>query len=375
MDWQWLWITADDVWRFRDGKPFFAGEHHTARSMFPPTPYTIQGALRAYLLGHSSVDWQNAEQLETIGRTDLTDMGPFSIAGPFVGYYEDGTYHRLLTFPADMMVGKNGEIRQRTPDPEHIPQWNMGGDKQNKTKELAPLVFKPHIEPSKVPSFWLKESYLAHLWNNASNTLSHVGKLGARKAVVSEAEPKSIWDSEYRIGIKMDYTVGRPEDQMLYRVEHIRLHAGFGLLVGVNPALGFPESGILALGGDGHAATFQTVTNDVVLSDWPQPSNRLKIVFLTPTFFQGGATPAMWEAFFGVPVRLVSYALHQPIAIGGWDYQKGAERDLHYYIAPGSVYYLEADEPCLPIKEAITDRPSGLDASALGFGQFILGTW
>lgn len=46
----WLEFDALDVWLFRDGRPFTAGQGHHARSVFPPPPGTMLGAARAVLL-------------------------------------------------------------------------------------------------------------------------------------------------------------------------------------------------------------------------------------------------------------------------------------------------------------------------------------
>lgn len=46
----WLEFEALDVWFFRDGRPFSAGETHWVRSQFPPPPSTVLGAARAVLL-------------------------------------------------------------------------------------------------------------------------------------------------------------------------------------------------------------------------------------------------------------------------------------------------------------------------------------
>lgn len=46
----WLELEALDVWFFRDGRPFEAGEAHWVRSQFPPPPGTVVGAARAILL-------------------------------------------------------------------------------------------------------------------------------------------------------------------------------------------------------------------------------------------------------------------------------------------------------------------------------------
>ncbi|MER3417517.1 MAG: hypothetical protein C4297_15140, partial [Gemmataceae bacterium] len=50
-----LILEQHDVWLFRDGRPFTAGEDIRARSLFLPTPFTVQGAIRARVLFSSSV--------------------------------------------------------------------------------------------------------------------------------------------------------------------------------------------------------------------------------------------------------------------------------------------------------------------------------
>lgn len=51
----WFFIEADDVLMFRDGRPFTAGESHVIQSLFPPSPLTLQGALRSYILNQAGV--------------------------------------------------------------------------------------------------------------------------------------------------------------------------------------------------------------------------------------------------------------------------------------------------------------------------------
>jgi CRISPR-associated protein Cmr3 len=45
-----IFIEPSDVLLFRDGRPFSAGEGHRARSIFPPTPNTMQGVIRSKVL-------------------------------------------------------------------------------------------------------------------------------------------------------------------------------------------------------------------------------------------------------------------------------------------------------------------------------------
>jgi CRISPR type III-B/RAMP module-associated protein Cmr3 len=49
-------IRPMDVWLFRDGKPFMAGEDHAAETLFPPSPFTLQGAIRTKVLADKGVN-------------------------------------------------------------------------------------------------------------------------------------------------------------------------------------------------------------------------------------------------------------------------------------------------------------------------------
>ncbi|MBV9614034.1 MAG: hypothetical protein JO031_01100, partial [Ktedonobacteraceae bacterium] len=42
-----IFIQPCEVLLFRTGHPFNAGENHYADTLFPPTPETLQGAIRA----------------------------------------------------------------------------------------------------------------------------------------------------------------------------------------------------------------------------------------------------------------------------------------------------------------------------------------
>ena len=51
-----LFLEAVDVWLFRDGRPFDAGQDHSAVSRFPPYPTVIQGAIRSHHLVQTGVN-------------------------------------------------------------------------------------------------------------------------------------------------------------------------------------------------------------------------------------------------------------------------------------------------------------------------------
>ena len=51
-----IWLEPADVWSFRDGRPFEAGEAFEARSLFPPSPWSTLGAIRTAALRHHCPD-------------------------------------------------------------------------------------------------------------------------------------------------------------------------------------------------------------------------------------------------------------------------------------------------------------------------------
>ncbi|MCS6846435.1 MAG: type III-B CRISPR module-associated Cmr3 family protein, partial [Anaerolineae bacterium] len=59
-----LFLSPVDVWLFRDGRPFDAGDDHYARSLFPPYPSVIQGAIRSHHLVVKGVDLRDKRAIE-----------------------------------------------------------------------------------------------------------------------------------------------------------------------------------------------------------------------------------------------------------------------------------------------------------------------
>ncbi len=117
---QWVFIRPRDVWMFRDSKPFAAGQSFVARSMFPPTPQTMQGVLRTHYLEANAVDFhayarRQVDQriLKAIGgpATDgvAADVGELKITGPFVAKRADGKVERWYPAPLDLLWNKRNE--------------------------------------------------------------------------------------------------------------------------------------------------------------------------------------------------------------------------------------------------------------------------
>ncbi len=394
----WLFLTPGDVWLFRDGKPFSASEQHSAHSIFPPSPLTIQGVLRSHLGVVNGVRWgeyrsqqtpQARRAAELIGTPPTDDspgtLGQFTMAGPYVAHAEDGMLYRYFPLPADIVISGD-EQAQRVRDDVRCdqPPADTVISSGEQVEILQPMrldnaianwplegLYAPwtdlDVDDKKTRGRWLREDALyAYLQGKVPKTLYSAS---------------SLYKTESRFGIAIDPALGRVQEGMLYQAEFVRMEKDTGLLVEVPDGL-FPEKGVLAIGGERRNAYYHTVEPEKVYAahaDWTGVSGtRLKLVFLTPAYFGGGWLPETgWSSFFtGADPTLVAVALKRPISLGGWDLARQEPRAIHHYVAPGSVFYFESDGPFQLAVNAVTETPPYLpDASRMGFGQVAVGLW
>lgn len=377
----WLFLEPSDVWLFRDGRPFAAGEGHAAQTIYPPTPFTVQGALRSHLLGREAVDWRAfAEQstpearrmAEVIGHPPRdgtpASLGRFALRGPFRAQLSENDEAEIFYPPPRDVYFTAAESWQA------LRPARAGGPSNWPAGELHLLLPDPkhprHAsprEPGSAIEYGAMERYLT----------------GQNFGMRPEPEDKR----ETRLGIAVDYAAGRAADQMLYLAEFARLDqkaTQHGLLVELADAIDWPEMTVIALGGEARAAHVRRLTAGQAPGPLPSATGtRLKIVLLTPAWFDGGWRPADgdWARLLGAPpeakVRCVAAAVGRPQYIGGWAVAAGREghKPLRGFAPPGSVYYFEAERP-IGAPPAFTDTPAGEPSFASqGFGVCVAGAW
>lgn len=382
----WLFIEPSDVWLFRDSRPFAAGEGHGAESIYPPAPFTVQGALRSWLLGQAMVDWrafreqsdQAAQAMAArIGHPPRAgvagSLGAFVMRGPFRARLAGDRAEILYPTPLDIYHVEKGQWRALRPaKTKAVMDWGEG------FSPLLPDPADPNEKPDEEPGATLTHnSFLDYLD-------------GRRFGLLAESELVG----EPRLGIAMDYDAGRAADSMLYTAEFARLRPPtgterYGLLVDMGDGLDWPDQGVIALGGEARAA----LVRKLAAAEAPEAivskpaGNRFKIVLQTPAWFDEGRQPqgGDWASFFAVPatakLRCVAAAVGRPSYFGGWDAARGGHKPLRGFVPPGSVFYFEAEQP-LALPHAFTQTPldeqtqlSELDFAAQGLGAFVAGSW
>jgi CRISPR-associated protein Cmr3 len=419
----WLEIRPRDVWLFRDGKPFNAGEDNSATSMFPPTPMTVQGALRQKIseangLSYGEYRSGKSKLAEDVGgfigtfkaQKDSLDTGGFEMRGPFLGLNIEDIITPLLPCPADLLLGeisvdeddeqekkKQKDFFITHPQAEKIisdlediiPQKDTiqflevrEGYENLPTYWITGAAFADYLK-GKAPDkdIFLDKDYLRKLAEDEMRDEQEPAIKSAKAAIENKKHifhQSLIYGSENRFGVSTDSATSFREEGQLYQAQFIRPTEDVGLLADIRGKHQEKHlEGIMTMGGEQRQALNELVAVQCFPELPDKVSGRFKIIFLTPAYFSEGWIPHDndWSALFGAEVSLVSAALYRPQRIGGWNSAKGEQRAMYNYVAPGSVYYFETDVE-IEAKQAITENPKKIiDAAKIGFGQVAYGKW
>ena len=358
-----LFIQPLDVWLFRDGRSFNAGSDHRAKSLFPPFPTVIQGALRSNQLALQNIPLDNKELIAgTVGTVD--DLKDLVLRGPFVAAKKDGKITRYFPQPQDAVTVnsyKNFVEIKPASIPEAVPSTLRISEKE------VPFLLGLQDTPRKAAgAVWLeKDALMQYLAGEP----------------VRGVTDKCLFDTDARIGIAKDSVKGTTQEGMLFEVAFNAPKDGVGLLVEID-GYEWCEPGFLKLGGESRPAYYEPVAAEEkeLIPVWKDKlPGRFKLYLTTPAYFEHGWKPLDWNIFFrGGRVELKAAALGRFITIGGFDQQTQYHKPARRYVPAGSVYYFE----CIDgkdaffaenlINNAITD---GNYEAQCGFGQTILKEW
>ena len=386
----WVFIEPTDVWMFRDGRPFVAGEGHTVSTIFPPTPFTVQGALRSLILGHEPIDWpefwgQTTPASQAMGKRIgypahtkngvdvLAELGEFAMQGPFLGRWlpDEQRAELLVNRPLDSYYIDDNSQSWETLRPEKLEtvwtDWPQG------VPMLYPLRATKSVQKA-------EETEHPLLLNQSGLPLY----LDEKPFQLSQ---RATFVGEHRLGIALNYDRRRPRDRMIYSLEYKRpficqigSDAEPGLLVKLGNGVQLPQQeGILSIGGEARAARYR-VLDDEQAPQLPhiKATTRLKVLLLTPAWFSGGWQPkdGNWSKLFGQEVRLMAAAIGRSQYIGGWRVaNKGWHKPMRPFVPAGSVYFFEANEPITPVATFTESPDDKLKFGKQGFGACISGHW
>ncbi len=387
MEWA---IEALDTLFFRGPDPFIAGESVFLRSLFPPTPRTIQGMVRTTLLEEHCTDLSlfaagkcdRCPVEETCAVRDVVGspqgIGTLRLRGPYVLCKVRGGFTRLYPTPGDLRVDEcDKPFRLALGDPTPC---DMGNVRLPRGRDGTAYFGEDDVDRG-----WITEEGLRSYLD---------GDLPMAEQLVGRSK---LLDGEPRVGLARDAKTRTALKSMLYSIEPLRPRSGVGLGVRVD---GAPDSllraglGLRRLGGEGRLVD---VTERVASAMAPlgaparaeiARTGRLLLLLLQPADFDGNWLPhgfsrydengvTIWRGQVkGIALKIIVSCGGSPVAIGGWSLADGHSTALRRYVPAGTVYYCELEGPfdVDSVLNMLDDAKVGGDTE-IGFGHMAVGAW
>lgn len=351
-------IKPVDALFFRDSKPFGRGSEHFAKSIFPPFPQTLYGALRTKVLEELNCDYEefkkgnlvfkNQELISKIGYEKIKneigtkdESGEFELKGPFLLKNDEEIYLKL---PIDVKIIDNENSKQIKI--MHPFNWNNYGIETDFTSlNNYPYIItdKPVKDVDGYVSFKrFVDSYL----------------LGEEIKIEDIKKAKDIFDYEMRVGIGIDSEKNKNKEGLLYTIGLVKLNKGWSLCANVENLSALPESGLIRFGGANRVCEYNTLSIDLFkyyfdkmdeIKKIIKESQSFKMIFLTPALFNNGWISNRFNENFelqinNIKIRLISAAIKRGENISGWDLAKNKAKAMRRLIPAGSVYYFKLIE-------------------------------
>ncbi len=374
-----IFLEPSETLLFRTGRPFDAGDVGYAETLFPPTPETLQGAIRALLATHwdpeqslSQAFAKGSDLVNLIG--DRDGYGRFRITGIWLGHRKkEDDVELLYPAPAHLLENDTSYFRLLPTCPEKVISSNM----PKGMKYLYPHPCPPKEAEGKLEPIdgWLTEINLQEALSSNTN-LSQLKIIPRRE----------IFQYEPRLGIGMENASKTTRDGMLYSMQMIRMRPDYGFVVDISLTdeidserlisddivqriLKLPEDGWATLGGEQRAVRFTVLNPPASQPVSTQSKDHRTLLYLaTPAALQDGWQPKQWPTTLSKPIAA---AIPRYQSIGGWklnlENSGGSNKCMHRCVPAGSVYFF--DNP-VDICPTFTDY-----GKEIGYGITVRGEW
>ena len=209
-----IFLEPQESLHFRNGRPFNAGEVGYAETIFPPTPETLQGVIRALIASH----WDSTRSLAEVFQegSDLVKL---------IGNNRSYGRFRITDIALARRIGTN--IKPLYPVPAHI----LIEEKTNRLFLLRPDRLANTI--SNMPhqmQYLVVQGKPKNRLDNASGWLTE-NDLGIALNAKTDADLENItlvkesdvFEREFRVGIGIETSRKAVEEGLLYSTQMIRM--------------------------------------------------------------------------------------------------------------------------------------------------------
>lgn len=395
-------VQTDDVLFFRDGRPFSQGESSHLKSIFPPFPTVIYGAVRTALLFQSCDNQVLIDGVSIEAKTNLINFitgegdNILQIRGPWLmRSHKDSEV--LFPVPSDLagipknLVKPNGnDSSDNKADDINTGDQNIRYTEIVRLKRIKADEFQFIRSGSagnnlKLPELMVHEKPYGKGCLEPEALTGHFitlkGLMKWQKDETIELDeivsPSELWVNEPRTGIAIKTESRNTENGMLYSINCIRLKDNVNLAFEVN-RIEMTDGTIIRLGGEGKTALLEKQNNAFLpVIDNNATSNKLfALSFLSPAIFDNGPFPkainrkTLEGLISDVKIKIIAASIGKFVNIGGWDMALKRPKPLRRAVPAGSVFYCE----CL---EGDWKKLNGINLSDFmpeqGFGTIVVG--
>ena len=398
---------------FGEPHPFNAGETHYARSLFPPSPMTMQGIVRTQLLraAHPALDLDDWSESARRERADLVGSS---------GRLPDG-WRIQAPLPAEIKKDAAGveSLHPWAPAPRFLYSSTDRGNRVFpgmiiSSEQPAMNDLEPALEPEMKHDLMIggpdEEQYPGPLngWVDPGNlwwALS--GKGSWRQQGFAPLVPPFVKTTQRQPGIALDQGTNTARDGMLYLLEHLRFSAASGFWGHFSGSLDRRirlrtlSRGVGGAGRKGRLIAFEDAPQleprwrDLLAGrHLPlQPENQALfwLYLLTPARMRkepdtGGHDQILPGVGLqteslpaGTALKCRAALTGRPITLGGMDTAMGRTRPNHAYVPAGSAWLIEIkagnDQQRREILEKLNNTHLLGDAreARFGFGHTLVG--
>lgn len=402
-----VFLEPADGWVFRENRPFGEGLDNHSRSVFPPSPSVVAGALRTAILRQHGVSLDRLKRGErclpailesflgyAVGPGRDFTPGRFHIREMELGIRADaGGVFTMHPAPADLVVEGDRDFAEgagptvgllRPVDPVAMGSWHAGADMQ--LPWCAELSLPVRARGLVLDADW--NAYLA-------------GQVPPEAPVPLD----NLFATETRTGVGLDAARRSAEEGKLYTTEYVLANDGFqgtngsayqrpGIVVdvpGLESTLRLPT--VLRLGGDGRLARVIEIQsasgpgeNAAVANGAGEGGLRFRVILRTPlslgsgpTALQVGGAGATFLREGELEARLVASAGGPLEYAGGFDLIFGAPKPSLRTVPAGTVLWFEASRGTSgAFRKRFHQRSLHMEGTARwaeGFGLVAIGTW
>lgn len=379
-------FTPLDTWFFKQALAPDSLAAQELTSLFPPSPRTLIGALRAAVGEAHQVDWKAYREgklphiSEKIGASH--DALPPNARFSGVAISRNGQRYYPMPLNWLAMASQQGKQKGYT-------LYKLLPDSAPILCDLGNVCLPSVSKDAEKGAQPLEQTFIsANAWGQLQACLQTTLFIAQADCIALD----QLIKTEPRLGIARNNKTRKTEEGMLYQTNHLRLAEGVSIEIDSQGWAVANHLGTVMLGGEGRLAQLtqlKTISNPP--ATLPTQAKGLILTLTSPARLKKGWVPdgfspsqrdgqTVWQGQInGVDMTLICAVVGKAYREGGWSLAQHQSRGVESLVPAGSCYYLEPNNVDIgqawsKLSDPALGQAIGQDID-LGRGQFNLAVY